>query len=43
LADAIPQAHVLLPPSGHIGMVVGSRAEEGLWRPLADWLVARLE
>jgi polyhydroxyalkanoate synthase len=23
---------------GHVGMVVGSRAEEKLWRPLAEWL-----
>ena len=26
-------------PSGHIGMVVGPRAEAGLWQPLADWLL----
>ncbi|HEX6959136.1 MAG TPA: alpha/beta fold hydrolase [Ferrovibrio sp.] len=25
-------------PSGHVGMVVGPRAEAGLWRPLAAWL-----
>lgn len=23
---------------GHVGMVVGSRAEQALWRPLEDWL-----
>jgi len=23
---------------GHVGMVVGSRAQEKLWKPLADWL-----
>ncbi|HEV2867115.1 MAG TPA: alpha/beta fold hydrolase [Allosphingosinicella sp.] len=23
---------------GHVGMVVGSRAKEALWEPLADWL-----
>ena len=23
---------------GHVGMVVGSRAREALWKPLADWL-----
>ncbi len=27
-----------VPPSGHIGMVVGNRAEKGLWEPLIDWL-----
>lgn len=25
-------------PSGHIGMMVGPRAETGLWQPLAAWL-----
>ena len=40
LARAIPGAEVLEPASGHIGMVVGRRAEKGLWRPLGDWLVA---
>ena len=26
--------------AGHVGMVVGSRAREQLWQPLADWLSA---
>jgi len=26
------------PPSGHIGMVVGNRARNGLWVPLVEWL-----
>lgn len=26
------------PPSGHIGMVVGNRAKDGLWKPVLDWL-----
>jgi polyhydroxyalkanoate synthase len=40
LAAQLPAdlGHVLEPKAGHIGMVVGSRAETGLWRPLADWL-----
>lgn len=38
LADRIPDATLLHPPSGHIGMVVGARAERGLWAPLRDWL-----
>jgi len=38
LTGLIPQAAVLTPPSGHIGMVVGARAERGLWTPLRDWL-----
>jgi len=38
LADLIPNATLMTPPSGHIGMVVGSKAEKGLWQPLAAWL-----
>ncbi len=38
LVAVLPRCEVLTPPSGHIGMVVGSRAEAGLWRPLAEWL-----
>ncbi len=29
---------VLRPAAGHVGMVVGSRAEAALWEPLRDWL-----
>lgn len=25
---------------GHVGMIVGGRAKEALWQPLADWLTA---
>ncbi len=38
LADQLPAAERHDAPSGHIGMVVGPRAESGLWRPLAAWL-----
>lgn len=38
LADAIPGALAVDPPSGHIGMMVGSRARHGLWEPLEAWL-----
>jgi polyhydroxyalkanoate synthase len=38
LADALPGAKVIAPNAGHIGMMVGSQAEAGLWRPLAQWL-----
>jgi polyhydroxyalkanoate synthase len=38
LLAQIPQASRLDAPSGHIGMVVGPRAESGLWQPLAAWL-----
>ena len=37
---ALPDAQRHDAPSGHIGMVVGPRAEAGLWQPLADWLLA---
>src|SRR3546814_19791249 len=39
ILSQLPQADRLDVPSGHIGMMVGPRAESGLWRPLADWLL----
>lgn len=38
LAAAIPGAATLVPPAGHIGMVVGGAAAEAVWAPLAAWL-----
>jgi poly(3-hydroxyalkanoate) synthetase len=38
LAALLPEATVLRPASGHIGMVAGERAESILWAPLADWM-----
>lgn len=43
LAQALPAARILAPRAGHIGMVVGGRAETGLWSPLADWLECATE
>lgn len=40
LLEQLPQADRLDVPSGHIGMMVGPRAESGLWTPLAAWLRA---
>ena len=40
LANAIPHAHVINPPAGHVGMVIGRRSEKGLWQPLEAWLKA---
>ena len=37
LARLLPAATLLRPASGHIGMIAGSRAEQDLWAPLADW------
>ncbi len=42
LADAIPGALAVDPPSGHIGMMVGGRARSGLWEPLEAWLRSHL-
>jgi polyhydroxyalkanoate synthase subunit PhaC len=39
LAGQIAHALVLAPPLGHVGMVVGSKARDALWGPLADWLL----
>lgn len=41
-ARALPNATVVEPRAGHIGMVVGSRAARALWAPLSAWL-ARLD
>lgn len=38
LATVIADVTLVEPAAGHIGMVVGSRAERSLWRPLARWL-----
>ena len=42
LATAIPQAEVLRPSFGHIGMMVSAEAPATVWRPITDWLHARL-
>ena len=38
LAAALPRVERLRTPLGHIGMMVGSQAQDALWRPLAAWL-----
>jgi polyhydroxyalkanoate synthase subunit PhaC len=40
LASTIPNAHVIHPGAGHVGMIVGSHAKRELWQPLAEWLQA---
>jgi poly[(R)-3-hydroxyalkanoate] polymerase subunit PhaC len=42
LATAIPNATVLRPPFGHIGMMASVKAPDAVWRPIAEWLRERL-
>lgn len=38
-AETAPDGVEAIPcPSGHVGMITGSRAREGCWEPLAGWL-----
>lgn len=39
LATGSPPGPLLRPSSGHVGMVVGARGREQLWRPLTAWLL----
>jgi len=39
LAAALPNATVMRPPLGHIGMMAGSAAPETVWPPIAAWLL----
>jgi len=39
LADVLPNTVMHTPDAGHIGMVVGSRARQHLYKPLGDWLI----
>jgi len=38
LARALPHVTRLSPPLGHIGMMVGGKATDSVWQPLAGWL-----
>lgn len=38
LADQLPGSERWTPEAGHIGMMVGGRAEGALWQPLAQWI-----
>ncbi len=38
LADVIPNAVVVTPPSGHVGMMAGARAPSGLWQEVINWV-----
>jgi polyhydroxyalkanoate synthase subunit PhaC len=38
LATALPQAEIIRPPLGHIGMIVSTQAPDLVWTPLCRWL-----
>lgn len=40
LAECIPDAEIINPSAGHVGMIVGSRAKKELWMPFVEWLTA---
>tara|TARA_B100000676_G_scaffold273403_1_gene292075 strand:- start:218 stop:841 length:624 start_codon:yes stop_codon:yes gene_type:complete len=43
LAEALPQATRLQPSAGHIGMMVGGKAQQKMWHPVAEWLAGLSE
>ncbi len=38
LTREIPRCDILKPETGHVSMMVGSKAKAALWKPLATWL-----
>ncbi len=38
LAEEIKNSYVINPSSGHVGMIVGSRARSECWNPLVEWI-----
>lgn len=38
LSEKLQRVTHIEPDAGHVGMIVGSKAEKVLWRPLVDWL-----
>jgi polyhydroxyalkanoate synthase len=41
LAELLPDATLVEPRSGHIGMMVGGGRKAGLWEPFAEWIRGR--
>ena len=41
LAAALPEATVMRPPLGHIGMMTSQAAPTTLWQPIAEWLCGK--
>lgn len=40
ILDRLPRAARLDPPLGHVGMIVGRRAPDLVWHPVAEWVRA---
>ena len=40
MAKELPDVTILRPDCGHIGMMTGRGAEDAVWRPVADWILA---
>jgi poly(3-hydroxyalkanoate) synthetase len=38
LINLIPKNTVVLPESGHVGMIIGEKAKTQLWQPMIKWL-----
>ena len=38
LAEALPDATIIRPKTGHVSMVVGNHAAQNLWQPWTKWL-----
>lgn len=41
LADIMPDARLIDPACGHVGMIAGRHAIETVWTPIGDWLKSR--
>ncbi len=43
LARQIKNADILIPECGHISMMVGTRAEKEVWKPIRDWILSHIQ
>ena len=42
MAKAIPNAELLMPDAGHVGMIVGSQAKNTVWNPVSEFFLKNL-
>mgnify|MGYP002641338780 CR=1 FL=1 len=42
MAREIPNAQLLTPDTGHVGMIVGSNARETVWKPVAEFFTSNI-